>query len=39
MYYILNEYISCNEQDLVGMQWIHWSNEQGLVNYIHTHIL
>jgi hypothetical protein len=29
----MNEFINHNEHDLVGMQWIHWSNQWGLMNY------
>jgi hypothetical protein len=33
----MSDFTSYSEQDLVGKQWIHWSNEQKLVNC--THIL
>jgi hypothetical protein len=36
-HWILNEFTGYSEQRLMKKQWIHWSNEQGLVNY--THIL
>jgi hypothetical protein len=36
-HWILNEFIGCNEQGLVKNQWIHWSDEQRLMNC--THIL
>jgi hypothetical protein len=37
LHWILNELIGPNEQDLMGMQWIHWFSELGLMNC--THIL
>jgi hypothetical protein len=36
-HWIMSEFISYKEWDLVGKQWIHWSSERGLMNY--THIL
>jgi hypothetical protein len=30
----MNEFINHNEHDLMGMHWIHWSNQRGLMNYI-----
>jgi len=36
-HWILSEFIGCTKQDLVGIQQIHLSIEQGLVNC--THIL
>jgi hypothetical protein len=36
-HWILIGFIGCSEQGPMKNQWVHWSNEQGQVNY--THIL